>query len=73
MGLNYTATAQTERTTRYRASRGECLIAELEGKIVGTIALHRKDTEIDSTWHRRDDVAILEQFAVEPAIQGSFG
>jgi len=70
MGLNYTAVDQSEDTTRRRAQKGTCLVAESDGRIVGTISFHGKDESSEATWFRRDDVVVLEQFAVEPGLQG---
>jgi GNAT superfamily N-acetyltransferase len=70
LGLNYTAVDQSEETTRRRAHRGTCLVAESDGRLVGTISFHGKDEASESPWFRRDDVMVLEQFTVEPALQG---
>ena len=70
MGLNYTAVAQDDAVTARRARKGTCLIAELDGRLVGTLALHGKDAASECAWFRRGDVCVLEQFAVAPAAQG---
>lgn len=70
MGLNYTAVAQDDAVTARRARKGTCLVAELDGRLVGTLALHGRDEASEATWFRRDDVTVLEQFAVAPDVQG---
>lgn len=70
MGLNYTAVAQDDAVTARRARKGACLVAELDGRLVGTLAVHGKDPESECRWFRRDDVVVLEQFAVELDAQG---
>jgi predicted N-acetyltransferase YhbS len=70
LGLNYTAVDQKEAVTRRRASLGRCLVAERAGRIVGTLAYHGPVATSEAPWCRRADVVILEQFAVEPDLQG---
>lgn len=71
MGLNYTAVDQDSATTVKRISRGECLVAELNGQIVGTITWYRPRMAGGAcAWYRRRDVAVFAQFAVEPKMQG---
>jgi len=70
MGLNYTAVAQDDDVTARRARKGTCLVAEVDGRLVGTLALHGRDEESEAAWFRREDVAVLEQFAVDPDVQG---
>lgn len=70
LGLNYTAVAQDDAVTARRARKGTCLVAERDGRLVGTLAFHGKDLASECVWFRRDDVVVLEQFAVEPDAQG---
>ncbi len=70
MGLNYTAVAQGDEVTARRARKGTCLVAEIDGRLVGTLALHGKDAASEAVWFRRDDVVVLEQFAVALDVQG---
>jgi GNAT superfamily N-acetyltransferase len=69
MGLNFTAVDQSEETTRNRISDGECFIAEIDGKIVGTITLHLARRSWADGWYEHDGVATFGQFAVEPVSQ----
>lgn len=69
MGLNCTCVDQTVQTTRSRATAGDCYVAVCEGRIVGTMTLHAPDRESPCELYRRDDVASLRQFGVEPVWQ----
>ncbi len=73
MGLNFTAVDQDEATTVSRARAGHCLVAEIEGRIVGTgtfsmppyaplIAQWAPAAEPGTVW--------LNQLAVDPSRQG---
>ncbi len=70
MGLNYTAVDQDSETTVRRAGLGTCLVAELGGRLVGTLSVHGPMPESPCPRYRRPDVAVLEQFAVDPDVQG---
>ena len=39
MGLNYTAVDQSPEVTAERIAGGHCLIAEMDGKVVGTVLI----------------------------------
>jgi predicted N-acetyltransferase YhbS len=69
-GWNYTAVDQDVETTRRRATRGRCLVAERGGRVVGTISMHRGDAFEEAPLYRDGSVVILEQLAVEPDLQG---
>ena len=71
MGLNFTAVDQDDATTARRARRGTCLLAESKKSLVGTLSLHGPDEENQTEWFTRKDVVVVEQFAVEPALQGA--
>jgi GNAT superfamily N-acetyltransferase len=67
--LRYLATEQTEEVTRRRIGDGECWIAEVDGRIVGTILLHLpKDS--GKGWYGRHHAAKFCQFAIDPQTQG---
>jgi GNAT superfamily N-acetyltransferase len=70
MGFNYTAVDQSVETTRRRATRGTCLVAERAGRIVGTLSMHRGAPDEETDLYRDPRVAILGQLAVEPDLQG---
>lgn len=69
LGLNYTAVDQDVETTRRRATRGRCLVAELDGRLVGTLSLWRGGPDEETERFRRADAFVLGQFAVDPALQ----
>jgi GNAT superfamily N-acetyltransferase len=69
MGLNCTCVDQTVETTRSRATRGDCYVAVCEGRIVGTMTLYAPDHESPCELYRRDDIASMRQFGVEPVWQ----
>jgi uncharacterized damage-inducible protein DinB/GNAT superfamily N-acetyltransferase len=74
-GLNFTAATQTAESTRRRAAEGQCLVAECQGEIVGTVTVSGPlDAEsapwtIDAPWYRDPDTAHCQQLAVDPRWQ----
>lgn len=71
MGFRYLATDQDVETTYRRASKGECYLVALQALIVGTIVVvppGQRAPHCD--WYDRADVAVLNQFAIEPKLQG---
>src|SRR5688500_767949 len=70
MGLRYWATHQTVDETRTRIAGGRCLVAVLNGRIVGTVTYQYPPRWRDTPWYRRAGVACVSQFAVEPECQG---
>jgi GNAT superfamily N-acetyltransferase len=70
MGIEYKAAVQQVDETAKRIARGECLVAEHDGVVVGTLTW-RRPGRFDSKclYYRRPGVATFEQFAVEPALQ----
>jgi predicted N-acetyltransferase YhbS len=69
MGLRYMATHQSEDVTRERVNQGTCLVAELDGRICGTILFRNAAQTTGCRWYNRPDVASLAQFAIDPAMQ----
>lgn len=69
MGLRYWATHQSVEDTRRRAAGGECYVVEIAGRIVGTIVLRGPAKPSSHPWYNRPDVAIFNQFAVDPPFQ----
>jgi RimJ/RimL family protein N-acetyltransferase/GNAT superfamily N-acetyltransferase len=69
MGLHYTATRQSEELTRRRIGAGTCLVAVLDGSLVGTVTYHRHAEWDGWPWMLREEVATASQFAVEPVLQ----
>jgi GNAT superfamily N-acetyltransferase len=70
MGFRYTATYQSIETTRHRCESGTCLVAEIDGVIVGTVTFYDARQTEHSEWYDRPEVASFGQFGVEPALQG---
>ncbi|MFM0741148.1 GNAT family N-acetyltransferase [Paraburkholderia xenovorans] len=69
MGLNCTCVDQTVAITRSRVMSGDCYVAVCEGRIVGTMTLYAPQRDSACEIYRRDDVASLRQFGVEPVWQ----
>ncbi|MGD9690649.1 MAG: GNAT family N-acetyltransferase [Phycisphaerales bacterium] len=76
IGLHALASHQSPEVTRKRVSKGECFVAELDGRIVGTIMFQEPSwgggggaPESGPRWFRRPDVGNFSQFAVEPTLQ----
>src|SRR5688572_19141620 len=67
MGQRFHATHQDAAVTRRRAERGECFVAELEGKLVATITFYPADKTRGCPWYDRPDVASAGQLGVDPA------
>lgn len=70
MNLRYKAVDQPVSVTRERAEAGECYVADLDGRMIGTITLYPPEVlDVPSPWYRRKDVAVLSQFGVDPTRQ----
>lgn len=70
MGLRFLATYQDEATTLERISEGECYVALVEDRLVGTVVFRSAAKTSGSPWFDRQDVSSFGQFAVEPEFQG---
>src|SRR5688572_29691775 len=70
MGFKYTATCQSPEVTRSRCKGGTCLVAEIDGVIVGTVTFYNAEQSQHSEWYDRPEVASFGQFGVEPTLQG---
>jgi GNAT superfamily N-acetyltransferase len=68
-GFRFLAAWQDESATRRRIASGECWVAEIDGRIVGTATLRPPGGEGGTPWYLRADVAVVGQFAVDPACQ----
>lgn len=71
MNLRFWATYQTKEETTARIAGGECLVASLDGRIVGTVLFQDPARTGGHEWYDRAEVASFSQFAVEPALQGT--
>lgn len=69
MGLKYLATYQSVEQTGERIAKGVCFVAELEGKIVGTVTYYPPDESFASKKLYLSETAWLGQMGVEPVLQ----
>jgi predicted N-acetyltransferase YhbS len=70
-GFRYTASYQDVDVTRQRAARGECYVLLDGARMIGTVTLIPPSVRHPACeWYDRLDVAVLGQFAIEPAFQG---
>jgi GNAT superfamily N-acetyltransferase len=67
MGFNYTASFQDDATTLRRLRDGFSLMAEQQGRIIGTITLYSPTTETKCEWYAR--AHHFGQFGVHPDFQ----
>jgi GNAT superfamily N-acetyltransferase len=70
MGLNYTAVDQSPRVTAERIAGGHCVVAEWDGALAGTLVVQPTYAENECAYYTRPGVAVVHQFAVDPASQG---
>jgi ribosomal protein S18 acetylase RimI-like enzyme len=71
IGIQMKAANQPASETRKRIVRGECLVAEMDGRLVGTLVWRQPGRpQSPCSYYRRPDVATFEQFGVEPDDQG---
>ena len=70
-GFRFHAAWQDEGVTRLRIASGECWVAGLDGRIIGTATLRPPGGAKGTPWYERADVAVVGQFAVDPAFQRS--
>jgi GNAT superfamily N-acetyltransferase len=70
-GLLYVASRQSEEVTRKRCAAGECHVGLIDGRTVATVTLSPPGLAGGrAPWYARPDVAKIQQFAVEPSLQG---
>jgi GNAT superfamily N-acetyltransferase len=70
MGLRFLATHQDVETTRRRIAKGTCFVAELEGRIVGTITYNPPGMAKGSPYIEKANVGHVQQMGIEPTLQG---
>lgn len=70
MGLRYVATRQDVETTRRRCEEGHCLVAQLGGRLIGTVTVYRPEPDDACAYYRTEGVMVFGQFGVEPSFQG---
>jgi GNAT superfamily N-acetyltransferase len=69
LGFQYVASFQDGAVTRSRASKGLCLVAVVDTRLVGTITLCDAVHTGGCPWYDRPDVGHFGQFAVDPSVQ----
>jgi GNAT superfamily N-acetyltransferase len=69
LGFRYLATHQPEEVTARRLARGFPLVAELDGRMVGTVTLYPSRPDHPVEWYRRPEVCHFGQFGVRPELQ----
>lgn len=69
-GFRFLASWQDAAVTGRRVASCECWVAELDGRIIGTATLRPPGRSKGTPWYERGDVAVVGQFAVDPAFQG---
>jgi GNAT superfamily N-acetyltransferase len=70
-GLHFVASHQGEEVTAARVARGECWVAVVGEQIVGTITMIPPGRGRGCPFYERDNVATLQQLAVDPEYQGN--
>jgi GNAT superfamily N-acetyltransferase len=73
LGLNYTAVDQDASVTRSRAESGHCVVAEIDGRIIGTVTWYGPGGGQGCDSYRRPKVARFGQLALSPEHQGRGG
>lgn len=69
-GFPYTAVDQSEKTTRARMLKGQGIVAELDGELVGTVTYYAPGKNPACEWYRLPRVAVFGQFGVDPDRRG---
>lgn len=69
-GLRYTATHQSPEVTARRAASGVCFVAELSGRLIGTITAIPADPACPAPAYREPGIFHFGQYAVAPEHKG---
>jgi GNAT superfamily N-acetyltransferase len=70
-GMRFAASHQDSVMTRWRMARGETIVADDQGTVIGVITLKDAGKTHGSPFYERADVAGFGQFAVKPEYQGN--
>ncbi len=65
-GLNYTATYQSAEVTANRLSKGHPIVAECDGRVVGTLTVYPPNPESSVAVYRQPHTYSIGQFGVDP-------
>ncbi len=68
-GMHFVASRQSIATTQRRVSEGECWVATVEDRLVGTIVWVRPHPDHRVKYYQSPDVAHFGQFAVDPDLR----
>jgi GNAT superfamily N-acetyltransferase len=70
LGFRYRATDQDVATTERRIAHGDCYLALVDQRVVGTVLVIPPQQRPGScAWYARPDVAVIGQYAIEPELQ----
>lgn len=69
-GMKFYASHQPVEATAQRAAKGECWVALVEGRLVGTITLIPPDRPGEIPLYEPPTVAVIGQFGVHPDCKG---
>ena len=69
-GLRYTATYQSAEVTLRRLQTGHPLVAELDGRVIGTVTVYQKNPDSVVPLYREADAFYFGQFGVDPDCAG---
>jgi GNAT superfamily N-acetyltransferase len=69
-GLRYWGTYQTIEDTASRFASGKAYVAEIDGRIVGSVSVQRPQPDSSVALYREPTTRSITQFAVAPAYQG---
>lgn len=70
-GMHFVASRQSVETTQRRVSEGECWVATMEDRLVGTIVWVRPRPDHRVRYYQNPQVAHFGQFAVDPDFRHS--
>ena len=71
MGQRFWGAYQSESDTLQRITEGQCLIAEINNRIVGTCTYRVPMPKDNRFFYHKPGVGVLGQFAVHPEYQGT--
>ncbi len=69
LGLRFLATHQDVETTRHRVQAGDCFVATLDGRLIGTITFYHPGAHSKCPYYAHPEVCHVGQLAVEPELQ----
>jgi GNAT superfamily N-acetyltransferase len=70
-GFRYVASHQDVTITKRRIEKGQCYLAFIDNKLIGTITYYKPGQHGGCLWYETPGIASFGQFAVEPEFQGA--